>query len=207
VKDRVVVGVVGLPGAGKSTVASLLASRGARLLDADRLGHDLLEKGSEEYRRVVDLFGGQILAEDGSIDRDRLGRLAFENRVFLEGLNGIVHPGMIDAIRCEIARHRQGKGGPESVLAIDAALLVEWGLGDEVDVLVGVMAPLELRTQRLNSLRGWTVGQLQQREEAQWSEERKMAGITVLVANTGTMDDLDDQVSRLWQSLPGRTTM
>ena len=200
-----VVGVVGLPGAGKSTVASLLAGRGARLLNADHLGHALLEKGTQEYRRLVDLFGDRILAEDGTIDRVRLGRLAFENRRSLEGLNEIVHPKMVEAIRREMARHRQG-GAPESVLVIDAALLVEWGLGDELDVLVAVIAPRELRAQRLKSLCGWTVEELRRREEAQWPEERKTERAASRIDNTGTMDDLDEQVSRLWRSLLSTTT-
>lgn len=199
-----VVGVVGLPGAGKSTVASLLVRRGARLLDADRLGHALLEKGTEEYRCVVGLFGDRVLAEDGTIDRARLGDLVFENRQFLEGLNRIVHPRMVEAIREETRRHREGEA-PESVLVIDAALLVEWGLEDEVDLVVGVTAPPELRAQRLNSLRGWKTNELHRREEAQWSEEQKAAKTTALIDNSGTMDELDEEVARLWQTLQAIT--
>ena len=114
---RVVVGVVGLPGAGKSTVASLLARRGACLLDVDRLGHELLEKGTPEYARLVEQFGERILSEDGTIDRPRLGRLVFEKPDSLDALNKIVHPRMVEEIRCLIDRHRRSETGRESVLS------------------------------------------------------------------------------------------
>ncbi len=198
---RVVVGLVGLPGAGKSTVASLLARRGARILDADRLGHDLLEQGTEEYDRVVRLLGDGVLAEDGSIDRSRVASLVFRDRALLESLNRILHPRMIERIRDEIHRHRRGEEGEQSLLVIDAALLLEWGVGDEVDSLVAVVAPSEQRARRLQELRGWTRTELQNREEAQWSEEQKTLTATLTIDNSGTIADLEDRVAQLWRRL------
>ena len=204
-KGRAVVGVVGLPGAGKSTVASLLARRGAHLMDVDRLGHELLEKGTQEYARLLEGFGDRILSEDGTIDRDRLGQLVFEDPELLDALNKIVHPRLIEKIRSLIDRHRRKEIGSEPILVIDAALLVEWGMADEVDVLVGVVAPTELRARRLRSLRGWTMEELKKREEAQCPEEQKVAVAALVVDNRGTLDDLDEQVTQLWRNLPSRT--
>ncbi len=204
-RGRIVVGLVGLPGAGKSTVASLLVRRGAQLVDADRLGHALLEKGTQEYARLVERFGERILSEDGAIDRSRLGRQVFEDPESLKALNRIVHPRMVEEIRRLIDRHRRRASNSEPVLVVDAALLVEWGMADEVDVLVGVVAPKELRARRLQRLRGWTADELQKREGAQWSEERKTTTTMWVIDNSGTMADLDDQVTQLWRNLLRQT--
>ena len=193
--------LIGMPGAGKSTVASLLARRGARILDADRLGHDLLEQGTEEYDRVVRLLGDGVLAEDGSIDRSRVASLVFRDRALLESLNRILHPRMIERIRDEIHRHRRGEEGEQSLLVIDAALLLERGVGDAVDSLVAVVAPSEQRARRLQELRGWTRTELQNREEAQWSEEQKTLTATLTIDNSGTIADLEDRVAQLWRRL------
>ena len=201
---RAVVGLVGLPGSGKSTVASFLDRRGARVLDADRLGHDLLQKGTEEYARLVELLGDRILAEDGMIDRSEVASLVFQDRTLLEGLNRIVHPRMIDRIRSEIRKHRRGESGSEPILVIDAALLLEWGLGEEVDEVVVVTAPPEMRARRVNRLRGWTKTEMQNREEAQWSEEQKTLRATQTIDNNGTIADLEDRVAQLWRRLQTR---
>jgi len=197
---RKVVGLVGLPGAGKSAVASLLARRGARLIEADRLGHALLEKGEPEYEALVARFGPRILATDGSIDRKALAKLVFNDRRSLEDLNRIVHPKMVEQIRQAIAEHRNKDTGSEPVLVIDAALLPEWGLAGEPDVLIGVTAPREVRATRLKELRGWSTEELKKREEAQWEEDRKITKTMLIIDNRGTMEDLDAQVERIWQT-------
>ncbi|HPO08023.1 MAG TPA: dephospho-CoA kinase [bacterium] len=194
------VGLVGLPGAGKSTVASLLVRRGARLIEADRLGHALLEKGGQEYEALVARFGAGILTAKGSIDRKELAELVFNDRRSLEDLNRIVHPKMTEQIRQAIVEHQNSETGSEPVLVIDAALLPEWGLADEPDVLIGVTAPKEVRATRLKELRGWSTEELRKREEAQWEEDRKSTKTMLIIDNRGTMEDLDAQVERIWQT-------
>lgn len=141
-----VVGVTGPIGSGKSTVREHLARRGAEVLDADRLAHRFLEPEEDSYRRIVEVFGSEVLDGAGRIDRKALGRKVFDNRENLNRLNAIVHPPLLRAIRERIREFRGRR--PEGLLAIDAALLFQWGLEKDCDWVLWVDAPVEVRRER-----------------------------------------------------------
>lgn len=142
-QERLLVGIGGNMGSGKSTVASELKRYGAKIIAADEMGWSVLAKGTNEYRRLVKTFGRAILTKAGNIDRRALGKLAFASKTSLAKLNAIVHPALLERVRKEINRNRKG------LVVVDAALLFVWGLDKEVDVAILVTAADRLKIKRL----------------------------------------------------------
>jgi dephospho-CoA kinase len=136
-----VIGLTGGIGSGKSTVTQLLSELGASVLDADTVGHQCYQPGTETWKDVVDAFGEEIVSPDGSIDRKKLGAIVFGDPEALNRLNRIMHPRMYDMMAAQIEEYRQG--GVE-VVVLEAAILFEGGwapLADEIWVTVGKNRP------------------------------------------------------------------
>ena len=142
-QERLLVGIGGNMGSGKSTVASELKRYGAKIIDADEMGWAVIAKGTDEYHKLVKTFGRGILTKTGNIDRRALGKLAFANKASLAKLNAIVHPALLERVRKEIDRNRKG------LVVVDAALLFAWGLDKEVDVAILVTAADRLKIKRM----------------------------------------------------------
>ena len=142
-QERLLVGIGGNMGSGKSTVASELKRYGAKIIDADEMGWSILAKGTDEYRRLVKAFGRGILTKTGNIDRRALGKLAFASKKSLAKLNAIAHPVLLERVRKEIDRNRKG------LVVVDAALLFAWGMDKDVDVAILVTAADRLKIRRL----------------------------------------------------------
>ena len=137
------VGLTGGIASGKSTVSSMLKGKGAYIIDADLIGHEVIRRGGEGYRALVSEFGLGILGEDGEIDRGRLSSTVFGDPERVSRLNAITHPLIGQEIFTRLNRFRK-EGGEDGIAVLDAALLVESGGRDLVDMLVVVAAPLEL---------------------------------------------------------------
>ena len=202
-----VVGLIGGIGAGKSQVASGLASRGAVVLDADAIGHALLDQRPARTA-VVARFGEEVLEPSGTegepdrINRKALGRIVFAEPTSLRALEAILHPRMRStfekAIR-RVSRRREAR-----LVVLDAAVLLEAGWDDLCDAIVFVEASEKVRMARLSASRGWTAEQLAARESAQWPLRRKRERADHLVLNEGTPEDLDRQLGPLWRQLTCR---
>src|SRR5512136_1027538 len=143
-QERLLVGIGGNMGSGKSTVASELKRYGAKVIDADEMGWSIIAKGTDEYRALVKTFGRGILTKTGNIDRRALGKLAFASKASLAKLNAIAHPALLDRVRKEIDRNRKG------LVVVDAALLFAWEMDKEVDVAILVTAADRLKIRRLS---------------------------------------------------------
>lgn len=196
-----VVGVTGGIGAGKSTLAALLAERGAQIVDADALGHDALRPGRPAWHSVLDQFGDEVLvAGSMEIDRRVLAGIVFGDKDKLAALNAIVHPVIFAGIADAVETLR----GTDDIVLLDAALMVETGFDDVVDVLVVVVAGEDVRTRRLRSERGMTPEDIQQRMGAQMSLDDLTARADLVVSNGGTMEDLVQEADRLWGELQQR---
>lgn len=196
-----VVGLTGGIGAGKSTFASLLAERGATILDADALGREALRPGRPAWRSVVDQFGDEMLGPGMEIDRARLAAVVFENREKLAALNAIIHPVIIGSIADTLERMHD----TDAVVVIDAALIVETGLSEIVDVLVAVTAPKDARRERLVTSRRMTLADINARMRAQVSDEDLVARADILVVNDGTLESLVAEADRVWRELSARS--
>jgi dephospho-CoA kinase len=192
------IGLVGGVASGKSRVARMLADLGAGVLDADRVGHDVLETDAEIRKAVRQRWGPAVLTADGHVDRQAVARRVFaagdqaiDDREFLEQL---LHPRIrqrLDGLRNKFAA--EGR----SAVVLDAPLLLEAGWGPMCDLVVMVEAPRELRLQR-GRQRGWTEAEFDRREAAQWPVDQKRRHTQVALFNEGTEDDLRQAVKQFW---------
>ncbi len=190
-----VVGVLGAVCSGKSTVARLMAEQGFELVDADRIGHEVLEQ-PQVKKQLRDSFGDHMFNADGTLNRDELGRCVFRCASCLERLNSIVHPLILDEIARKIRRVRRGAAARPIVL--DAALLMEKNLNEQYcDLLVFVDAPEEARKARARCQRGWSAAELSRRHAAQMAPELKRRQADLVIDNSGAERELRAAVSVL----------
>jgi dephospho-CoA kinase len=146
-----VLALTGPTGAGKSTVAGWLAGRGAAVIDADRVGHEVLRM-PEVREAVVDRFGRSILDEEGEIDRKALGRLVFPDPRALRDLEALSHPRLLAELAARIETLQQSRVA--TLVVVDAALWFQWPERPAVDFVLGVRAPLALRISRIQERDG-----------------------------------------------------
>jgi dephospho-CoA kinase len=186
-----VIGIMGGVASGKSTVAEMLGSLGARVIDADKMAHELLEEpGIRE--KVLQRWGKRILGKEGEIDREKLASIVFSNGKALKELTSILHPPILESIRREVER------GDSRPLVLDAALLLETGLDEVCDLLVFVEAGPEVKEERA-CLRGWSRGEVQRREGFQSSESRKKERAHFVVNNNSSKEETFRQLKDFWQ--------
>lgn len=194
-----VVGITGGIASGKSTVARELQRLGAHLIDADRIGHEILDSSAVVRQALQDRFGDSVFGSDGMIDRRLLGERVFENREALAALNCIVHPHLVAEIQ---SRVRELQARPEiRVVVIDAALLVEWNAEAWVQHLVVVETGLDEQIDRLQARDGLSREAAVQRITAQASPEARAAIASETVVNRGSLEDLIDEARSLWERL------
>jgi len=194
-----VVGITGGIAGGKSTVARELQRLGAHLIDADHIGHEILDSSAVVRQALRDRFGDSVFGRDGMIDRRLLGERVFENREALAALNRIVHPHLVAEIQSRI---RELQACPEiRVVVIDAALLVEWNAEAWVQHLVVVETSLDEQIDRLQARDGLSRKAAVQRITAQTSPEARAAVASETVVNRGSLEDLTDEARSLWERL------
>lgn len=196
-------GLTGGIGAGKSTVSARLRERGAVIVDADAITKELQQPGTEVFAAMVARFGGGILAADGTLDRQAVADIVFNDPEELVALNSIVHP----AVGKEIFRRVQERIGTDDVVVLDVPLLGKNGLYQVAGVLV-VDTPIEPAIRRLVELRGMDEADARARVANQISREERVAGADMVIDNSGAEADLDEQIERVWawiQSLPDWT--
>ncbi len=191
---RYVVGLTGGIASGKSTVARVLAAEGARLVAADRFGHAVLEE-PEVAAALVREFGPGITDAAGRIRRAELGRLAFAAPDALARLNAISHPRLIAALERELAA--VADAGYRGLVVLEAALLVEWDLGRWCDEVVAVVAPIERRRAWAAAALGIAPAEVDARSALQLSDEERVHYADRVLANDGTLADLERRAREL----------
>lgn len=196
------IGLTGGIGSGKSTVASLLAEKGAIIIIADYIGWELLLKTSPVYSELVEAFGGDILDEYGRIERKKLGKVVFSDPQKLARLNELVHPQLKKRLWARISDIRTRR--PDAIIVVDAALIIETGIIDKFEGLIVVSAPLEQRIQRLMAERLMSREEAIARIQSQIADEERVKHATWLLNNDGSMEALQDKVDRLWSDIEER---
>jgi dephospho-CoA kinase len=193
------VGLTGGIGAGKSTVAGLLADRGAVIVDADTIARQVVKPATPALAQLVDRFGEEILLSNGTLNRPALAARVFGDPEALQDLNAITHPAIRDRMASEAAVH----AGTDSVVILDIPLLKE-ETRDQFGI-VGVIVvdvSLEVAVERLLG-RGLSEQDARARIASQMSREERRAMAGIVIDNSGSRADLEASVGRVWEWIEG----
>ena len=194
-----ILGITGGIGSGKSEVLHLLSDTpDSCIVEADRLAHQLMMPGRAAYRKIVECFGKEILAQDGTIDRSILGRIVMQSPENLEQLNRIVHPAVKKSIRGRIKR-AEGRG--VRLFVIEAALLIQDGYRSICDELWYIFVEREIRIRRLLETRGGTRGKWEAFLANQPEERFFRENTDVTIENNGTKEELCLKINNELQRL------
>ncbi|MGD1011998.1 MAG: dephospho-CoA kinase [Acidimicrobiales bacterium] len=193
----IVVGLTGGIGSGKSAVAARLAARGAVVIDADDVAHEVVQPGRRGFTKVVERFGPAVVAPDGEIDRAQLAAIVFNDREALSDLEAIVHP----AVWAEITARLASLWGGDDIVVLDIPLLVESGGRDRygLQAVIVVDTPVGLAVERLVQERRMDRSAAEARIARQASREERLAQADFVISNVGTPDDLDASVAAAWE--------
>ncbi|MBS6398220.1 MAG: dephospho-CoA kinase [Clostridiales bacterium] len=189
-----IIGITGGVGAGKSTVLDYLREQyKAEVIQADEIGHEVMEPGEEAYGRIVELFGGEILREDESIDRSRLASIVFSDKEKLHALNGIVHPAVKEEILRRIETFRRA-GRP--CVAVEAALFLEEKYDAFCHETWYIYTNEEQRRRRLESSRGYTSERIDSILRNQKSHQEFLARCQFVIDNNKTAEETRRQIDK-----------
>jgi dephospho-CoA kinase len=198
-----VFGLTGNIGSGKSTVAAMLREAGIPVLDADRISREVTAPGGRAYDAVVQAFGREILRDDGSIDRKRLGEIVFADPGSRDRLERITHPAIFGAMKEAIAGiEREG----HRAAVVEAALIHESGKKGLFEAVISVTCDRETALSRLAARDGMSRSQAEARLRAQMDADRKAEASEYVIDNSGTLDETRRRVAALAAMLPGRGT-
>lgn len=206
------VGLTGGIACGKTVVGEMFAARGAHVIQADRIAHELMQPGGPVYNQVVLHFGRQILQPDGRIDRQKLAQAAFSappagagttTAPRIEELNRIVHPAVIvsqEEWMADIQRR-----DPHAIAMVEAALILEAGVSHRFDKLVVVSCSHDVRLQRFAQRLHLDVEaarqEMERRMAAQMPDEEKARRADYVIDNSGSLADTERQVDKIMQEL------
>ncbi len=193
-----IIGITGSLGSGKTTIASMLADLGAKVIDADKIAHQVMHPGSVYFKRIVQDFGRVILT-NGYVDRKKLATIVFNHSKQLQKLIRIIHPKVKEEIKRKIAVYQ--KQGRTSVVVLDVPLLFESGLDRWVDLTVVVKAHQRQQIERIRKRIFLTEGEASKRIKAQMPLKEKIRLADVIIDNTGSLTKTKKQVEKLWQRL------
>lgn len=190
------VGLTGGVASGKSTVSAILRELGAVVIDGDQLAREVVARGTPGLAAVVGAFGPDVLTADGELDRPKMGAIVFNDEQKRRVLEGIVHPLVFERI-VELE-----SGAPDDAVVVhDIPLLAESGRADTFDAVIVVDVPTEVQVERMLRDRGWTEEDARSRIAAQASREDRRAIATYVIDNTGTLEDLRQRVTEVFDQL------
>jgi len=193
-----VIGVTGNIASGKSTAAGMLRDKlGAAIVDADELGHYLQERNPDIQKMLIQEFGPDILDGEKNISRRKLSDMVFSDMMALSRLNTIFYPYITYEVKLSILRAQK----MFNHVILDAALILEWGMKRDLDKLIAVTAPREVRLQRLMEKRRLLEDEAEKRINAQASEEYKIEAADIIIKNDGTIEDLEKEVDKAAKDL------
>lgn len=191
-----VLGVTGNIASGKSTVVKELARRGAAVLDADQLAREVVESGSLVLKKLVKLFGTEILQPDGSLNRDRLGQMVFADVKVRAMLNQIIHP---EIGKRSVERLQELKQRTDIPLIVyEASLLFEVGAESRVDKILVIKIDPEEQLKRLMARDRLSEERARQRMESQMPQQQKLERADYVIDNSGSVAETLKQIDTLW---------
>ena len=195
-----VLGLTGGIGSGKSTVADLLAERGAVIIDADRIVREIQQPGGLAYDGIVERFGAAVVAADGSLDRPALAAIVFNDEEARADLNRLTHP----LVGVVMAERMAAQAETDNVVVLDIPLLTAESKGKyPIAAVVVVDAPVDVAVGRLVALRSFSEDDARARVAAQITREERLALADFVVDNSGSLEALRTEVDRAWEWIQG----
>jgi len=189
-----VIGLTGNIGCGKTTVAHMFEDLEVEVIEADRIGHQLLEK-EKIKKRVVSIFTDSVLNGKGNISRKKLRNLVFKDKRKLELLNSILHPLMVKEIKKKIRMSRS------NLIVVDAAVLLEAGWDSLVDKILVVTTPYHTQLKRVKDQSDFSPVEIKGIMEAQLPQSEKIKRADFVIENDGSIDKTREQVRKIWEKL------
>jgi dephospho-CoA kinase len=196
--------VIGLTGgilSGKSTIAQMLAEKGAAVIDADKLAHEAYKPKTKLNQKLVDEFGPDIRKTDGSIDRKKLSGIVFGDEKALARLNTIVHPHMHEMARVKIEQLRK-KG--TAVVVLEGALLIEAKWTDLADEVWVALAPPEVAVKRLKERGGLSESEAHARIQAQLPAAKRAKHADVIINTDCSLPEVRAQIDKRWKMVTNK---
>lgn len=190
------IGLTGGIACGKSTVAEMLVSRGAVLIDADSIAREVVSPGSPLLAEIAAIFGQAVLLDGGTLNRKKLGEIVFADRDARIQLESIMHPSIRACMWERMAMHEAEE--PERLVVVDVPLLYESGLEHMFDEIMVVYVPCDVQRARLILRDGISPEEAERRLQAQMSIEDKKAKADILIDNSGTREETERQLDDFW---------
>ena len=194
------IGLTGNIGSGKSTVAKLLVERGAALIDSDALARQATQD-PEVLQKIADTLGADLV-QNGELDRPKTAERVFGDAQARETLNGIIHP-WVRRKSEKRARELEHQPSPPEIILMDIPLLYENGLEKNLDAVIVVDAPLEVRVERVQERSGLSEQEVRARDRSQMPLKEKVKRADYVVDNSGDEKGLELGLERLWTQLIG----
>jgi len=188
-----IIGVTGGIGSGKSTVSKILASYGAKVIDADVLARQITEKGQKALKEIANCFGETILDSYGNLDRKELARIVFKDKQKLEELNRITHKYVAEKI-IEMIKNLNNN----EIAVVDAPIPIEHGFIDVVDEIWAVVADKDVRIKRVMERSNMTYNEVEDRINSQLSDEFYKSISNIVIENNGSIEELEQQVRKYY---------
>ena len=197
------IGLTGGIATGKSTVSAILTKAGAFIIDADRIARAVVKKGLPAYREIVHRFGAEILLPDGEINRNMLADVIFNDHQKKQLLNSIVHPHVNEEVNLQIKQIQ--KTHPNAVIVLDVPLLIEAGMHDDLSDIIVVYAPQKIQIKRLMQRDHISETEALARVRSQMPIEEKKKKATIVIDNSGTIENTRKQAIEVFERLKDRT--
>ena len=199
-----VIGLIGGIGSGKSSVSAILQSLGIEIIDADKVGHEAYTPNSEGWKKVISVFGQDIVGPENEIDRKKLGGIVFSDPSEMEKLNKLMHPIIHNLVEEKIKLlSNQGV----KVVVLEAAILIEANWQDLTDEIWLAKSNQEVVIERVQLRNNFTREEIIKRIQSQMSNDEREKHSDIVIDNNGTIEQLEEKVKTLWQSrVNGRVT-
>ncbi len=194
----IIVGLTGSIASGKSTVSEMFRKLGAHIIDYDMLAREVVEPYKAAWNGIVDTFGREVLNEDLTLNREKLGKTVFDDPEKLQVLNQITHPAVFDAADNQLKEIQ--KVDPNAFVIKDVPLLIETGIHKTVDKVVVVAATLENQLNRMME-RGSSAAEAMKRIESQMPLIDKIIYANFVIQNDGSLEQTREQVEGIHKSL------
>jgi dephospho-CoA kinase len=192
-------GLTGGIATGKSMVVQLLAGKGARIIDFDHLTRYVQEPGRPAWNELVSFFGREIIKDDNTINRRKLGEIVFQNPEKMVRLNAIVHPLIFQEWRHRLAVLQ--KENSSAIVISDIPLLVETGQQKDFDLVILVYAPPWQQMARLKARNGYSAEEARQRLASQLPIDLKIPYADIIIDNSSTLEKTGERVDEVWEEL------